>query len=668
MPMDIFLQAVKQLAEGRLDAMAAIGTAESINQAGRPDLGSQLYQLWINCHPSSPLLYVAYFNLGMSLSAAGDPVAARHALEQSLANNADFHPARLNLGVLSASAGDTDQALGEWANVVARLNHVNPENLRYKKMALRYRAYHFEQAQHYADAEAVLKQCLDLDAHQVDVSQHLLSLRQEQCIWPIVVPSEGMSRDTLIRTMLPLSLAAYADDPALQLACAWNYSRSFKPPTVNLARLRDHEQGAPARRRKVGYLSSDLRAHAVGYLVPEVFELHNREEFEVFAYYCGPPSNEGLNTRLKGAVEHWVDLTGMDDEAAAKRIAADGIDILVDLNGHTRDARTVVVSMRPAPIIVNWLGYPGTMGSPYHHYIIADDWIVPEDHEIHFSEKILRLPCYQPNDRKRSAAAVSQSRKDYGLPDEATVYCCFNSAHKITRFTFERWMRILREVPGSVLWLFETSSETSKRLLSLAEQQGVEPERLVFAPKLANPVHLARYPVADLFLDTAPYGAHTTGSDALWMGLPILTLSGHSFASRVCGSLVRAAGLPELVCTSPEEYVERAVVLGNDRQKLQRLKEQLVSTRASCTLFNMDLHVRSLEALYRQMWNEFQDGRLPVPDLANLDVYLEVAAEEDYDQTDVLAIANHREWFCEKLVRRHHLQPIMEDRRLWTQS
>lgn len=666
MPIDIFLDAVKQLAEKRLSALDAIGTAEHLNTSGRLDLTIQLYRLWVGCTAADPLLHVVNYNLGMALSAAGDPAGAGAALEAALAIDADFHPARLNLGVVTAGRGAIDDALDHWREVVARLDRVNPDTLRFKKIALRNLAYHFELTNRFTEAEDALRQSLALDPHQTDVAQHLLSSRQEQCIWPLATTVDGLSREALVRTMLPLSLAAWADDPILQLATAWSHARSVNPSLQRVEHTRAHVAEATPRRRRIGYMSSDLRAHAVGSLVPEVFERHDRSAFEVFAYSFGPPSTDSLANRLRGAAEHWVDIAAMDDEAAARRIVDDGIDILVDLNGHTRDARTAVLSMRPAPVIVNWLGYPGTMGTPYHHYIVADPWIVPEDHEIYYSETVLRLPCYQPNDSRRMIGPATQTRADVGLPEGATVFCCFNSAHKVTRFTFERWMRILQAVPDSVLWLFETAAATSRRLRAAAGQYGVAPDRLIFAPKLSNAAHLARYTLADLFLDTSPYGAHTTGSDALWMGLPVLTLSGYSFASRVCGSLVRAAGLPELVCTSPEEYVARAIALGNDRQELARLRERLAAQRAGCVLFDMERLVRSLEELYGRMWDDFRADRLPVPNLANLDTYLEIGAGRDFERTEMPSLDEYHGFYRRELARRHRVQPIADDGRLWT--
>jgi predicted O-linked N-acetylglucosamine transferase (SPINDLY family) len=305
------------------------------------------------------------------------------------------------------------------------------------------------------------------------------------------------------------------------------------------------------------------------------------------------------------------------------------------------------------------------MASPYHQYIIADDWIIPESHEMFFSEKVLRLPCYQPSRRTRNVSPRPPARSEVGLPENAMVYCCFNGAHKINRFTFDRWMAILSRVPNSVLWLLSGTDATNVRLKNYAAERGIAPERIIFADKLANPSHLARYVLADLFLDTTPYGAHTTASDALWMGVPALTFSGRSFASRVCGSLLRSAGLPELVCTTAGTFMNKAVELGQNPAQLLQYREKLRAGRESCTLFDMPLLVRSLEDLYRQMWNDFENRTLPRPDLANLDAYMEVGAQAAYDDVDVQIIEDYAGWWRQKLAKRHQFRPIPPDHRLF---
>ncbi len=359
----------------------------------------------------------------------------------------------------------------------------------------------------------------------------------------------------------------------------------------------------------------------------DVLETHDRQQFEIFAYYCGIARTDPTQARIKSCVDSWLDIRSMSDQQAAAKIAEDGIDILVDLNGYTKDARTKIFALRPAPVIVNWFGFPGTMGTPYHHYLIADPFIVPEDSELYFSERVVRLPCYQPNDRKRPVSARAPARKDERLPEDAFVYCCLNGMQKITPAVFQSWLRILSEVEGSVLWLLTGAGRTNTRLRQLAEQQGIASDRLIFAEKKPNPEHLARYPLADLFLDTFPYGAHTTAADALWMGVPVLTVPGRGFASRVCGSVVSAAGMSELVCDDAEAYVARAIELGRDRAKLAAAKRKLAAGRDTCLLFDTPRLTRHLEDLYRGMWADYQAGTLPAPQLANLDVYCDAGAE-----------------------------------------
>ena len=394
----------------------------------------------------------------------------------------------------------------------------------------------------------------------------------------------------------------------------------------------------------------------------EVFGLHDRSKVEIFAYYCGPQAADPLHEAYRATSDHWLAISDLDDATAAQRIADDGIHILVDVNGYTREGRTKLLALRPAPIIVNWLGYPGTVASPYHHYIVADDWIIPPELEIYYSEKVLRLPCYQPNNRNRVVASETPTRAQAGLPDDAVVYCSFNGTHKITRFTFDRWLDVLERVPHGVLWLLTGADGTNERLKARAEARGIATERLIFAPKVANPAHLARYPLADLFLDNTPYGAHTTASDALWTGVPVLTWSGRCFAARVCGSLVRAAGLPELVVDTAEAYVAKAVELGHDRPALAALRRRLAENRESCPLFDMPLLVRRLEDLYEEMWADRLADRLPQPDLTDLDACLDVALDFDHEATEVGAIPDYPGWWRDRLLTRHRRRPLATDK------
>jgi predicted O-linked N-acetylglucosamine transferase (SPINDLY family) len=598
-------------------------------------------------------------------SNVGDAMAAKDELVGAITADPEFLPAYVNLGGVLDRLGARAPAVEQWNAVLTRLSPLTGVNLQYKIAALKQIArIHTDQHEHDA-AEAVMAQLLDLDPKQRDVLEQYVAMRLAQCKWPIAEPREGLSAKDIVASMHPLSLAIYTDDPMLQLAGTADYvAKSVAEVPSPTSDRRHAPVETKTRRLRVGYVSSDLRDHAVGYLMAELFELHDRSKIEVFAYYCGIKAPDGLQVRLKSAIEHWREIRDLSDEEAAAMIAADGIDILVDVNGHTRDSRTSVFAKRPAPIQVNWLGFPGSMGTPYHHYVVSDPWITPPEAEIYFTEKVLRLPCYQPNDRKR-AVQPTPTRAEAGLPENAFVFCCFNGSQKISRHTFSRWLEILKRTPGSVLWLLDSSPGTNERLIGYAEAAGIERSRMVFGGKLANPWHLARYPLADLFLDTAPYGAHTTASDALWMGVPMVTISGKSFASRVCGSLVRSAGLPELVCATEAEYVDLAVALANDPARVAELKARLKATRDTCDLFNMDLLTRSLEDLYAEMAADYQAGRLPQPDLTNFEAYHKVGAELDHESADPMFTPGYPDLYRQGLRLRHLVRPLRPDARLW---
>lgn len=664
MASELFSTSISRAVGRDLSILDLIHAAEAIARTDGRACVATLYEAWVRHNPDNPLLYAVLFNFGVALMDSNDLAGARDSFEKAIAHNPDFMPAYVNLGRVHERLGALPEAVAQWSAMLDKLTSVSGEAISHKTTALNQIARVMEAGNQDETAEAMLRHSLDLDRHQREVVQHFIALRQRQCEWPVVQPWERVSREALMVGMSPLSMAAYADDPMLHLAAAANYNRlDVGMPVAEIAVAKLATQADS--RLRIGYLSSDLREHAVGHLTAELFEAHDRGAVELFAYYCGVPASDPLHQRIKSNFDHWIDITALSDVEAARRMADDGIQILVDLNGYTRDGRTKLVALRPAPVIVNWLGYPGTMGSPYHHYIIADDWVIPEDAEMYYSETVLRLPCYQPNDRKRVVSPHQPSRADAGLPEEAMVYCCFNGLHKLTRFAVLRWLTILERVPGSVLWLLSGAEGAQQRLRDLATGHGIDPARLIFADKLANPYHLARYPLADLFLDTAPYGAHTTASDALWMGVPILTLSGRSFASRVCGSLARAAGLPDLVCETPEAYVDRAVALGLDRSALQTYRQNLQDGRDQCVLFDTSLLAQRLEGLYRRMWADYEQGKLPVPDLTNLDVYLDVGIEPDQDEFEALALEDYSGWWRDRLARRHRFRPIGPDRRLW---
>jgi predicted O-linked N-acetylglucosamine transferase (SPINDLY family) len=364
----------------------------------------------------------------------------------------------------------------------------------------------------------------------------------------------------------------------------------------------------------IGYISADFHTHATAYLIAELLEKHDRGQFDVFGYSYGPDDNSPMRGRLVGAVDRFADLEHASLAESVARIAADEIDVLVDLKGLTRGARTQILASRPAPIQVNYLGYPCTMAAPYMDYILVDDFVVPADQQPFFTEKLVHLPgCYQANDSQREIAPRTPSRAECGLPATGFVFCSFNNSYKITPDMFDVWMNLLKAVPGSVLWLLEGNRFVPVNLRAEARARGVSGERLVFAPKVTVPDHLARHRLADLLLDCFPVNAHTTASDALWAGCPVLTIAGETFVSRVAGSLLRAIGLPELITTTLEDYQAMALRLARDADLLAAVRGRLEASRLKCGLFDGAQFARNLEQAYVTMWQIHAAGEKPRP-------------------------------------------------------
>ena len=636
--------------------------AERLSNEGAPAVAAGLYKNWIAANPQSEWLHAACFNYSFTLAKAGDRLGAIAAARECQRINPDFHQVYVNLGRLLEDEGQAGEAIEEWRKLIERLPQIRGEIVHSKVTALEQMARVLEAHNIDGPAEEAMRLSLDVQPNQPPVIQHYLALRARQCKWPVVQGWERVKTEGLMRNISPLSAAALSNDPLFLLARAATYYDELigpRPGPVEIPAPAKPAERKPGRLR-VGYVSSDLREHAVGFAMTDVLESHDKSAFEVFAYYCGIAREDGIKDRCRAAVDHWVDITGLTDEEAARHIRADEIDILVDLNGFTKSARTKVFALRPAPIIVNWFGFPGTMGSPDHHYLIADERIVPAGAERYYSEKVVRLSCYQPNDRKRLVATAT--RAEEGLPEGAFVFCSLNGPQKFTAVMYATWMALLDAVPDSVLWLFGGNGDTNERLKALAQESGVAPERLVFAEKRANPQHVARYALADLFLDTFPYGSHTTAADALWMGLPVVTYAGRSFASRVCSSLVHAAGLGELACVSREQYIATALALANNRPSLAGLKRRLVEGRATCRLFDTPTLVRELEDAYRGMHEDHKAGRLPVPNLDNITHYQEIGVALSVGE---LADDAYLGVYTHELGRRHAISPLHPDGRAW---
>lgn len=365
-------------------------------------------------------------------------------------------------------------------------------------------------------------------------------------------------------------------------------------------------------RLRIAYLSPDFREHATAHLAAGLFRTHDRSRFEITAISYGPDDRSGTRQRLIDSCDRFVDVRSRSDPDVATLIRDMEIDIAVDLCGYTRHFRPNILASRPAPVQASYLGYPATMGASHIDYLIADRVLIPPEHRAAYSERIVYLPdSYQVNDSERKAAAVNPSRADLGLPARGFVFCCFNANMKITPDVFDVWMRLLREIEGSVMWLLAGSATAIANLRREAAARGVSPDRLVFAPKLKADLHLARHGQADLFLDTFHCGAHTTASDALWTGLPVLTCRGSTFASRVGASLLESLGLTELIASSAAEYEASALKLARQPVQLAAMKAKLAATRDSCALFDTARFTRNLEAAYLAIWDRFQRGEAP---------------------------------------------------------
>ena len=397
----------------------------------------------------------------------------------------------------------------------------------------------------------------------------------------------------------PLALLPVSTSLSEQLRCARTYVRDTYPSsTVPVApRISRHQD-----RLHIGYVSGDLREHAIAHLTADLFECHDREKFKLFAVSTGLDDGSPIRTRIAAAFDQFLDGRNLPAPAIAEWIRQREIDILINVNGFSGDERTDIFLLRPAAIQVNFLGYPGTMGAPCIDYVIVDPALVDAAEQAHFSEKCVYLPdCYQPNDRRRDISDRRYSRREMALPEEGFVYCCFNNSFKILPDVFDVWMRVLHAVEGSVLWLLECGP-AERRLKGEAERRGIAADRIVFAPRLPLPEHLSRLRLGDLFLDTLPYNAHTTASDALWAGVPVLTCRGATFAGRVADSLLRAVGLADLVTSSLGDYEAAAVRFGRHPAELAGIKQRLLRNRDTCALFDTPRYARHIEAAYREMW------------------------------------------------------------------
>lgn len=405
-------------------------------------------------------------------------------------------------------------------------------------------------------------------------------------------------------TLIPLNALALPLSPGELLTVARRFADTYRRP--DRPRVRRPATPAAGRRLRIGYVSTDFRTHPIAHLLTELWERHDRERFDVYAYSIGADEDSPLRRRIERAFEHFVDASAESAERTTQRIRADGIDILIDLNGYTSNSRVEIFVPGAAPVQMHWLGFLGTQGAEWFDYIIADRNAAPPASQPFFTEKFLYLDCYTPSDTRRTVDRETPPRAAHGLPDDAFVFCCFNNAYKILPPVFDAWMRILAAVPTSVLWLSPSSEATYANLRREARARGVAPGRLIFAPRVDLGAYLARLRVADLFLDTWPYNAGTTANDALLVGLPLLTCTGETLASRVAASQLRAIGVPELITADFAEYESKAIALARVPVELDRLRRKLEAQRPSSILFDIERYTRRFEEALAAAWSDYE--------------------------------------------------------------
>ena len=518
-----------------------------------------------------PDYVVAHNNRGLVLRDLGRFAEALESFERALTIEPDFADAHYNRGVVLRNLSRFAEAVASFERALA----IEPDH-----------RHAFSEM-----ADAALSLC---DWARTETFAGELEAR-------IAQPSSIIS---------PFTFLGYGGELPLQLECARRYVGNQLPSSVVPL---SKEAALDHAKIRIAYLSSDFRQHPVACLIAGLFERHDRTRFEIAGISTGPDDRSDMRARLVQAFDRFHDVQSKSDLDAAKLLNDLDIDILVDLNGHTLGSRLGILARRPAPIQVSYLGYAGTMGADFVDYVLADETVLPVDQQPFFSEKVVYLPdCFQVNDSRREIAAATPARGEVGLPDDGFVFCCFNNSYKITPLIFDIWMRLLRTVEGSVLWLSAATEEAMRNLGGQAAARGVDPGRVIFAPRLAHlKDHLARHRLADLFVDTLPFNAHTTASDALWAGLPVLTCRGASFPGRVAASLLSAAGLPELVTSDLREYEALALRLATDASLLRGLRQRLEQDRATCPLFDTDRFRRHIEDAYSTMWELRRRGESP---------------------------------------------------------
>ena len=584
------------------------GIAETYNNQGIVYAAMQSYREAIESYDAAirakPDYAPAHYNRGNALFQIRKLLAAIASFDQAIRLKPDYHQAFDNRGIAYKEMGQCARAIADHDQAI----RIQP----------RYVEAHYNRALALCDlkdlesAGASFHNAVVIDPGYPFLVGAQLHNAMQICSWQDLNKGLQSLQDQVRQSLAvttPFVVTGLLDDPALHREVAQIYAQTRFPQNDTLGAI---PQRTPGPKIRIGYYSADFRNHAIAYLVAEMLEKHDKAAFEIYAFKLDPGPPDETSARIFAAVAQVIDLSDKSDRNAAQLSRAMQIDIAIDLGGHTVDSRTGIFAHRCAPVQVNYLGFPGTLGAPYYDYVLADATVIPEYQYQHYLEKVVYLPhCYQPNDAQRKISQRVFSRSEVGLPEDGFVFCCFNNGYKILPATFDGWMRILKAVDDSVLWLLDHNPAATRNLRREAQARGIDANRLIFAARMPLADHLARHRLADLFIDTLPYNAHTTASDALWAGLPVLTCMGISFAARVAGSLLRTMDLSELITHSQAAFEARAIELAKDPAALQAIRSKLIANRDNGPLFDAQLFTRHIEAAYQTMQTRKQSGLPP---------------------------------------------------------
>jgi protein O-GlcNAc transferase len=610
-------------------------TALGLQHEGRLD---EAQAMFVQVLLEKPWDFVALYSMGVICQQKGEPLKALEFFDVTVKGNPQFAPNWYNRASVLQALKRSDEALENYDRALEidpkysealvnrgavlqemsrhsealenyqRLLEFDPDN----DKALGNKGILLTEFKRYDEASATFEKLLQVNP-DFDYALGLLAFsNMHACNW------EGLAEmstqiSTGVRAGKPvtktLGLLAISDSPEEHLLCSRIFSVRMCPTQEPIWKGERYRHD----KIRIAYVSPDFREHPVGHLMAGIFEAHDRSRFETIAISLGIDDHGALRSRISSSFDTFIDARQKNTRDIALLMRSMEVDIAIDLAGYTADSRTGIFAYRPAPVQVNYLGYPSTLGTDYMDYILADRFVIPEEHQPYFDEKVVYLPdTYLPTDSSLKVAERTPERAEFGLPAEGFVYCSFNHAYKINPEVFDRWMHILERVPGSVLWLMKLNSSAEGNLRREAAARGIDPDRLIFATRVPLVEdHLARYRLADLFLDTTPYNAHTTASDALFVGLPVLTYLGNAFPGRVAAGLVNAIGVPELVTNSLEEYEEVAVALAHNRPRLCDLRTRLAINKETHPLFDTKRMCRGLESAYQGMWDRWQRGESP---------------------------------------------------------